>query len=397
MSYKIKTTQELFDDHLSRLEGELGQTSPLNEKAFLRVLAGTEAAQDAGLYKYAADRVKQNLALTATGDDLDRIGNDNYTPRKQAVSAILTVELTAIDGTVIPVGREFVGDSNGLRYKNQSAETAVSGAVTLNLRCVDTGTDGNLDIGNTLSISAQVAGADTQAEVTAIDTLGVNKETDVDYRPRVLFVQRAITGGGNAADYKIWGEAVPGVKTIFPYSGRPAGEGTSYPGDRTLYIESTTDVDPDGIPTESLIEDVREAVQVNPDTGESRNVLGLTDDTLWTEPIIRTSFKVIIHNFDCPEDSEEDCKDDINNSCTAYFLQLRPFIAATDLIQEKNNVITKVAISDAVQDVLKSYGAWATDITVEYFDGEYYVDLVDDRYTLADYEKAKLGEDPEYV
>lgn len=393
MSYRIKTTQELFEDHLSRLEGQLGQDSPINDKAFLRVLAGTEAGQDIGLYKYAADRAKQNLALSATGEDLDRIGNDNFTVRKLATAAILMVTLPATNGTIIPVGREFVGDSNGLRYKNESEETAAGGIVTLSLRCVVTGTDGNLDIGNTLSISAQIAGAETQATITVIDTLGVNRESDADYRPRVLFAQRAITGGANAADHKIWGEAVTGVKTIFPYSGRPTG--TDYPGDRTCYVEANTDVDPDGIAPAGLLATVRTAMGIDPDTGESRFVLGLTDDNLWVESIIRTSVKVIIHNFYCPEDTEEDCKTDIEDSLTAFFLTVKPFIAAIDLIQEKNDIITKVAISEVVQDVLKSYGAYATDITFEVYDGEYYIEQTE--YSLAENELTKLGVEPEYV
>jgi hypothetical protein len=395
MSYKIPTTQSLADGHLSRLEGQLGQESPLNDKSFLQVLSITEAGFDIGLYKYAADRVKQNLALTATGDDLDRIGNDNYTPRKPATSAILIVDLVATNGTIIQVGREFVGDSNGLRYKNEAEVTAAGGMATLTLRCVDQGSDGNLDVGNTLSISAQVAGAETQATVTSVDTLGANKESDTDYRPRVLFAQRAFTGGGNAADHKIWGEAVSGVKTIFPFSGRPDGEGTSYPGDRTLYVEATTDIDPDGIAPTTLIASVRTAAGTDPDTGESRFVLGLTDDNLWVESIIRTPVNVIIENFFCPEDSEADCKNDIEESLTAYFLTLRPFVAAIDLIQEKKNVITKVAISEVVQDVMKTYGAYATDIVFEVYDGEYYIEETE--YELADNEMTKLAQEPEYV
>jgi len=394
MSYRIKTTQELYDDYLSTFEGQLGQTSPLNDKAFLRVLAGAEAGQDAGLYKYAADRVKQNLALTATEDGLDRIGNDNYTPRKLAVAAIVTVEIGASNGTIFPVGWEFVGDLNGLRYKNQSEVTASGGAAELDLRCTETGSDGNLDIGNTLSISSQIAGSQTQAEVTAIDTLGVDRETDTNYRPRVLFAQRAITGGGNAADHKIWGEAVTGVKTIFPWSGQPEEE-YSYPGDRTIYVEATTDIDSDGIAPTILLTAVRTALGTDPDTGESRFVLGLTNENLWIESIIRTPIHVVIYNFDCPEDSEEDCKTDIEDNLTAYFLTLKPFIAAIDLIQERRDIITKVAISEIVQDVLKTYGASATDITFEVYDGEYYVEETE--YELSNNELTKLGDEPEYV
>ncbi len=394
MAYKIPTTQDLADNHLSRLEGQINQDSPLNDKAFLRVLSVTEAGLDIGLYKYAADRVKQNLALSATADGLDRIGNDNYTPRKLETSAILTVDLIADNGTVIPVNREFVGDANGLRYKNESEVTASGGVAELDLRCTEPGTDGNLDVGNTLSISAQIAGAETQVIVTVIDTLGVNEETDTDYRPRVLFAQRAITGGGNAADHKIWGEAVEGVKMILPYSGRPEGEGTEYPGDRKLYVEATTDVDSDGIAPTSLIAQVRTAMATDPNTGESRFVLGLTDDNLWIESIIRTLIRVTITNFFCPADTEADCKTDIVSGLTAFFLTLKPFIAAIDLIQEKNNVITKVAISEVVQDVLKTYGAYATDITFEVYDGEYYVEQ--DEYELEENELTKLSGEPIY-
>jgi uncharacterized phage protein gp47/JayE len=246
-----------------------------------------------------------------------------------------------------------------------------------------------------MSISAQISGAETQATVTAINTLGVNEEEDSDYRPRVLFAQRALTGGGNAADHKIWGEAVEGVRTIFPYSGRPDDQGTSYPGDRTCYVEATTDVDPDGIASASLIAAVRTAMTTDPNTGESRFVLGHIDENLWLESIVRTPIKVVISEFFCPADTELDCKNDIDSALTAYFLTLKPFIAAIDLIQEKNDVITIVAISEIVQDVLKVYGAYATDITFEVYDGEYFVQQ--DRYELEENELTKLSGDPEYV
>ena len=38
----IPTTQQLADQNLARLESALGQTAPLSDKAFLRVLAVVE-------------------------------------------------------------------------------------------------------------------------------------------------------------------------------------------------------------------------------------------------------------------------------------------------------------------------------------------------------------------
>lgn len=362
MAYKIPTTQELSDAHLARLEGILGQDSPINDKAFLRVLAATEAGLDIGHYKYAADAALQSFALTATNEGLDRIGLDNNTPRKQAQSAIFTATLPATTGTTIPATADFIGDANGIRYRPEAAVVAVAGVATLSLRCTETGVAGNLEVSDTLSISSQIAGAETVATITVVDQLGVDKETDSEYRPRVLFAQRAVTGGGNATDHKIWAEAVTGVRRAFPYSGRPPSEGTSYPGDRTVYVEATTTIDADGIAPVSLLNDVRDAINTDPDTGEIRAILGLTDDTLWVESIIRTSIFVTINDLDVSAEKEAALKSDLDSACDLYFRSIAPFVDGVDVPQERTDSITNLSLSEVVQDVLYSYGATAQGI-----------------------------------
>jgi hypothetical protein len=214
-----------------------------------------------------------------------------------------------------------------------------------------------------LSIVAQITGAETVAEVTDTTTLGVDRESDADYRPRVLFAQRAVTGGGNATDHKIWSEAVAGVRRAFAYAGRPAAEGDSYPGDRTIYIEATTAIDADGIAPGTLLDDVRDAVNTNPDTGESRALLGLTDATLFIESIIRTSIFVEISDLDVEAADEANCKSDISDALDLYFRASVPFVDGVDVVQERSDTITNLTVSEVVQDVLKSYGANAQTIT----------------------------------
>jgi uncharacterized phage protein gp47/JayE len=362
MAYKIQTTQELYDAHLARLEAALGQDAPINDKAFLRVLATIEAALDSGHNKYAADAVLQNLALTATGDDLSRIGLDNNTPRNLAQAAILTAVLVATTGTIIPATMDFIGDINGLRYRPEADITAVANVATLSLKCVETGTDGNMEIAETLSIASQIAGAETIATVTVITQIGTNDETDANYRPRVLFAQRAVTGGGNATDHKIWSQAVTGVRRAFPFSGRPADEGTSYPGDRTVYIECNTDIDADGIPPAPLLDDVRDSINYDSDTGESRAILGLTDATLFVEPIYRTSIFVEISDLSVAAAQEAACKSDIEDAIELYLYNIAPFVDGVDIESERNDSITQLTISNIVQDVLQSYGALAQGI-----------------------------------
>lgn len=358
MAYNMPTLQELYNAHLNRLESIIGQDSPLNDRAFLRVLAATESGLDIGQYKFAADAALQNFALTATNDGLDRIGLDNNTPRRAAQTAVLTATLPATDGTVIPANTEFTGDSNGIRYRTTAAVTAAGGEAILNLRAGVTGVDGNLDNGETLSISAQIAGAQITATITATVTLGVNAETDAEYRPRVLFAQRAVTGGANATDHKIWAEAVTGVRRAFPYAGKPLGHADpSYPGDRTVYVEAVDTVDPDGIAPLPLLQAVRDAINTDPATGLGRATLGLTDDTLFVESIIRTSIYVEIRDLDVEPEKEAALKDDVESALRLYFRTVRPFVDGVDLLQERSDTISTPSISAVIQDVLQSYGA----------------------------------------
>lgn len=362
MAYNIPTLQELYSAHLARLESQLGQSAPTNDKAFLRILALSEAAQDIGLYKYAADRAKQNLAITATGEDLDRLGQNEGVVRKTATTAQVTATLTATTGTVIPSTIDFIADANGLLYRPIADVTAVANVATLTLQCRESGVAGQLEIGDTLEIASQISGANTTATVTAIVTIGLDAESDADYRPRVLFAQRAITGGANATDHKIWSEEVTGVKRAFPYSGRPADEGTSYPGDRQVYVEATTDIDADGIAPAWLLADVRQAINYDPDTGESRAPLGLTDATLFLRSISRTTMHTEVRDLVVDSDKEAACKADITTALTLYYDSVVPFVDGVDLVQERSDTITSMTVGQVVQDVLQAYGATASSV-----------------------------------
>ena len=87
MGLNLPTTQESKDTNLAYLDGLGAQSSPLADKAFLRVLAAMEALGVATpLFKFAAERARQNLWITATGGDLDLLGAEYKVPRKAAVA-----------------------------------------------------------------------------------------------------------------------------------------------------------------------------------------------------------------------------------------------------------------------------------------------------------------------
>ena len=386
MSLSIPSTQESKDTNLANLEGQLGQTSPLADKAFLRVLAAMEALGVATpLYKFAAERAKQNLWLTATRDDLDLLGAEYKVPRKAAVAAVLTIQLPGTNGTIIPATVDFIGDANGVRYFPDSSATVIGGFATITVTAEEAGISGNLQIGDTLSIGTQIAGAETVASVTVIDTIGTERETDDAYRIRGLDVVRSEGGGGNSFDYRNWAQEVSGVARAFPYAGQPAVTGT--PPDRTVFVEADTTIDPDGIAPQALLDDVRASITTDPLTGFTRQPLGLTDSTLFIESIFRTEYFIEITGLVIDSAIETETKAEIETAVTNYFLSLNPFVAGLDFLGDKNDVITQLTISDIIQDILSARSGSATSIAFGTTFGAY----PSTPDTLDPGEKAKLG------
>lgn len=382
----IPTTQTVKDRNLANLESNLNQTSPLADKAFLRILAAMEAMNHTELYKYAVERVLQNLALTATGDDLDIIGQEFSIIRKVAEAAVLNISLPATNGTVIPASVDFMGDSNQVRYFPDAGAIAAGGAAIFKVTAENVGVAGNLDVGDTLSIGTQVAGAETTATITTVDNIGTEEETDTAFRARILTAIRATTGGGNAADYKAWAEEVAGVFAAYPYAGKPAGGGTSYPGDRTVYVEADTAINPDGIAPQALLDEVRDSLNTDPDDSESRPPLGLIDATLYVETIYRTAIYVEVRSLDVSADIEAQVKGDIEEALTAYFLSIKPYLPGIDILTERNDSITDLTVSDIVQDILTANGGSAQGVGFGPSVGVFY-----SIYLLNPGELAKLG------
>lgn len=382
---RTPSTQELAEQHLSGLEGAVSQRSPLNNKAFLRVLSVVLALAHRGVYKVGEERSKQNLALTATGTDLDLIGEENGVPRKGAEAAAVTVTIPAADDITVPITATFIAALNGQLYTVNGPAVGVLGSATVSLTCTTLGAVGNLQPGDTLNIVSPLPGVGAIATVDTVDNVGAEEEEDDEYRLRVLFAIRATKGGGNANDYKTWAEGVAGVVRAFPYAGKPAGGGTSYPGDRTVYVEADTSIDPDGVPTVGLLDEVRAAVNYDPVTGLGRPALGLIDDTLYIEPITRTAFNVTITNLVAPGTTEADVRNKISQALTLYFPLFAPYVDGVDLTQDRNDRVTTPALSTALQEVLDSTGSSAASIAFDVAAVNY------TSYQLSAGQLAKLG------
>jgi len=361
---KILTVAEIQEQNLALLESELGQTAPINPKAFLRVLAKLEAYEHKPLYNLAVQRAKENLALTATREGLIILRDNLSLVPKPAEAAILEIELPGIDSTVIPATVDFIGVPNGVRYYPSSSSIIAGGVALIEVTAETLGVIGNLQIGDELTIGTQIAGAETVATVKTIINTGVEDETTEALRARVLNRQKAQFGGGNSADYRAWSLEVAGVDNAYPYSGRPiTDEIDSVPPQRTIYILASTTIDPDGLAPQNLLDEVRDNIITDPVTGLHRQALGLTNDTLFVESIRLTAFYIQINGLDVSADIEANVKDEIKTALTNYFLSIQPFVDGLDSELERNDLITDLTVSEVVQDVLSANGGSATGVS----------------------------------
>jgi uncharacterized phage protein gp47/JayE len=365
MALKIPTTIESTEQNVTTFETTLNQSVPLTDQAFSRVVAFIQAGSQTGLYKYSAERILQNFALTATGEDLDRIGNEYGVVRKPASAAVIVIEMTAASGTSVDVTNAWIGDSNGVRYIPDSGASESGGEIEVTVTSEETGVAGNLNVNDTLTIESQVAGVSSKATVVNIETLGTERETDDAYRERILNEIRTVGGGGNGVDYRTWATETPGVFRAFPYSGRPPDAGTSYPGERVVYIEADSSLDIDGIADQNLLDSAREYIDHDPITEQTRTPLGLPnldEETLWVESIERVGIYVEVRNLTVDADKEAQLKDDLEEALDTYLREITMFVDGVDVEIERNDTITSVTVSTVSQDVFSKYGASASSV-----------------------------------
>jgi uncharacterized phage protein gp47/JayE len=361
MSINLPTTIELVSRNVAIFASKLAQTIPLLNKAFIRVLSVALAMTETEIGKKVTSDAKDNLALTASREGLEKIGGDQGIQANPAEAAVLTGTIPSETGKTLPATVSFVGDANGVRYFPDNSFAEAGGVITATVTADELGIVGNLDVGQTLTISSQIAGIGTVMTITVVDNIGADEEETENYRQTVLTNQRTLKGGGNSADYRRWSESVSGVLNAFPYSKLPWDE-VGYPGvppERTVYIEATTDIDSDGIPPQSLLDEVRAVIEINPDTGIANQPLGITDDTLYVEPIFRTTLYIQITGLVVPAAQEASVKSQIEDGVESYLRAIKQFIVGLDFEDDKNNTVTNVSLSDLVQGIISDVGGSA--------------------------------------
>ena len=339
----IPTYIELYNGVLSDLETQMQVSVPIFGKNFLRALAAVQAGK-LWLYYKAIANVQKNIFIDTAepesiGGTLERFGRvklnrDPFSAR--AGEYVVTV--TGSIGAVIPAQSTFKSDdtviNSGKLFILDSAYTLVATTDSITIRALEAGNDSKLNIGDTLTATAPIALVDSVV-TTSAETIEPSAEENIeDYREKALDAYRLEPQGGAATDYRLWSADAQGVKQSYPYAK------TGVVNEINLFIEATIadSIDGKGTPSALLLTDVEEVVEFDPDTTRptyerGRRPLGVIVNFL---PITVLNVDVVINGFvgltvDIQNAIELALIDEIN--------LVRPFVAACDILDEKNDIL----------------------------------------------------------
>jgi hypothetical protein len=392
MALENRTIAEINQLIIDQIETQTGQIIPILPKAFIRILAKVLAGVFIILYKVAGWIFLQIFVSTASYDEVEILGK-KITPLIEwgrlvsvgdpdpATQAELSIDLTVLTlDSVLPSGTQFTSDLNGLTYITQQSYTLSIDPFTIDVICTKSGTIGNLEVNDILTIANSVGYIEDDAPISAILTTAVDKEAEDDYRQRIIERFQLQPQGGALTDYRIWAQDASGVKQSYWYTGDPSNV--------IGYIEGDPEIYPDRIPDSSLLLAVGNVIDFDPDTGLAtrRPVTAVIDpvgDKTYTniKAVILKEFDVEITGLVI--DNIDDIEDQIYDALVTYFLNREPFIEGLTLLP-KRNVVSQANVIGIVDDIVSANNGTFTTAIIE-LGG-----FITAQYTLGEGEISKL-------
>jgi uncharacterized phage protein gp47/JayE len=247
MAFDRPTLRELITQMTTDAEREAGAKQL--RQSNLRVLPKVFAYACHGLYGFIAWILKQLFPDTAEKQFLERQASIQGIYRRAASKATGTLTVSYNEGATLPVGTIFMADDQ-TRYET-TAEPEV-GSYTVPVQCLETGTIGNREAGQTYTLVSPVVGVDAEA-VGSEMAGGAEAESDESLRKRLLFRLQNPPRGGAKEDYIAWAEEVPGVTRSWCF---PKEQGIG-----TVVVRFATDgMTEDGIPTSGMVQIVSDYI-----------------------------------------------------------------------------------------------------------------------------------------
>lgn len=225
--------QEIID----RIENDINQelkTSSILRRAFTKVISRALGAMIHLLFGFLDWIFEQAFLITATSRTFIRWWGVTFGVEiREATFAEFDIVSTGNAGAVISDGTIYTRD-DGVQYVT-SGEVILdgNGEGTVRLVAIQSGATPNVEVGDIVSLNSTIAGVESEATVSSIETIGENEEDLELYRQRILNRIQLPPLGGSANDYIQWALEVAGVTRswVLPLNQGPGTVGVSFVND----------------------------------------------------------------------------------------------------------------------------------------------------------------------
>ncbi|MDD5013667.1 MAG: baseplate J/gp47 family protein [Atribacterota bacterium] len=344
----IPTIAELQTQIENDIKTELEITKTWVGKVMLKVLALVQAAKLKLFYLMVAE-VQKNIFVDMAdseqnGGTLERFGRikllRNINP---ATAGEYTLNVTGSIGGIILKGTTFksnsTAESQGYIFEVKTTVTLIATTGQVEIIALTPGTDALLQEDDELNATAPIANVNSLAIVDSVDVTPVAAETLEEYRQKIIDSYQLEPQGGAATDYRIWSADADGVRTVYPY----AKNNQIYTVQ--VYVEavpaSSAPGQPDGVAPQSMLDEVEDVIELDPDTSKSINERGRRPVQAVVEvlSIIPIGVTFTINDL---SDKTTATINAITEALEYLLYTIRPYIAGADTVRRDTLYLSQV-------------------------------------------------------
>lgn len=295
-----------------------------------------------------------NADVEANGGTLERQGRiwigRNPLP---ATVGVFEISVIGVAGSVLRSGITFKSNeatlNPGQMFISDSEYTLTGSGDVIEIRSLGAGADFGLDVDDNLTITEPVIGVNQTVTITEIITAPRASEDIEVYRQIIIDSRQQEPQGGAKTDYRKWAADVQGVRKVYPYVKNDNA------GVVQVFVEATVadSNDSHGTPPQSILDDVADVIEFDPDETEELNDRGRRPIQAIPE-VLAISLIPVDVTITGLSDSAAGVRATIESNLVNYLEDVRPFIAGADLLRNKNDVLYSARLQSVATDVLES-------------------------------------------
>jgi uncharacterized phage protein gp47/JayE len=349
----IELKEAITNDFKSKLN-----LSDVELKTVLDATTMVLSAQFKLVNLYLSDIQNQIFPDTAdtseNGGTLERFGqiylNRNPNP---ATIGVFEATVTGTSGSVLRSGLTFKSNENsknsGQIYVLDSEYILTGTSDVIEIRSIRGGLDYSLNIADELTITEPIIGVENIIVISAITTEPKAAENIEEYRQQILDSIQLEPQGGSKTDYRLWSADAQGVRKVYPYVR------DSSAGNVDVYVEATIEdsTDGNGTPTTTLLDDVLEVIEFDPDDTKPLNERGRRPIQAIVETISVNVVPVDVQITGLDTNTTA-VQTAITNNIKNHLYDIRPYVSGADLARNRNDILYSQRLSSVATDVLES-------------------------------------------